>query len=293
MLFSRNIFVVAIGLLAFGLLRQFPEHSLQQELQSAGLLEQALATSQKEQIGQTAAAVALGGLRTVVATFLNLRAYASFDRRDWSKLEAQFETLVLLQPRSRYYWDVGAWHLAYNAASDYQEREDLPAPRRLALHRAYVFKGRAFLERGVQQNPQDWQLLSSLGRFYSVVSKYPDFQKAADCYRRAWETGRARRFEARAWLYCLARVEGQQSQALELARRLMRQDEKMADTQRCLTFVLEMSQPHHADVDTLVRQCFGHPQQAKRMLQIYRDRNAEQLPITGVDAALERLNHVD
>ena len=288
--FTRNIIVVGVSLLAFGLLRQFPERAMEHALQRAGLLEPALATNQREQIGQTAAAVALGGLRTVVATFLNLRAYASFDRRDWSTLESQFETLVLLQPRSRYYWDVGAWHLAYNAASDYQERDDLPAPRRQALHRTYVLKGREFLERGVRQNPRDWQLLSSLGRYYSVTSKYPDYQKAAECYRRAWESGQARRFEARAWLYCLARVDGQQQQALELARQLMRQDEKMADTQRCLTFVLEMSQRNHSDIETLITQCFGNRHNAKRMLQVYRDRNAEQLPITGVDVALSLIH---
>lgn len=285
----RKIIVVSAALLLFGALRQMPEGHLERSLRGDGLLEVSLGADQREMIGQTSAAIALGGLRTVVATFLNLRAYSSFDRRDWPLLESQFQTLVMLQPRSRYYWDVGAWHLSYNAASDYLEREDIPAPRRQALHRTYVIKGREFLARGVRQNPQDWQLMSSLGRFYSIASKYPDYQKAAECYRLAWQSGQARRFEARAWLYCLARVEGQQRQALELARQLMQDGGKMADTQRCLTFVLEMSQPGHRDIDALLAQCFNDRSSAKRMLQLYRDHNAEQLPMTGVELALRRL----
>jgi hypothetical protein len=268
----------------------FPiEQKMHAEFREKNLLPQPLTISTREKIGQTSSAVALGGLQNVVATFLNLRAYSSFENRDWIKLEDQFNTIVLLQPRNSYYWDVGAWHLSYNAAVDYLENEDLPVIRRKALHRKYVEKGVNFLERGTKNLPDDWMLLSSLGRFLSAHDKYPNYEKAALAYEKAWLTGKARRFEARAWLYSLARIEGKELDALRLARNLFENESNRVDTVRCLLFVLESSQPNSRSVLEIVAKCFSSESAALKALTVYRDNNADQMPTTGIDYAIELL----
>ena len=108
----RNILVVILTLLLAGWAKSPWEERAQREFEEEGLLFRPLEVGVKEKIGQTCAAVALGGLRSVVATFLNLAAYGSFENRDWIKLGEQFELIVALQPRTSYYWEVGAWHMA-------------------------------------------------------------------------------------------------------------------------------------------------------------------------------------
>lgn len=282
----RNVIVVLVSLLFAGWIRLPWESRVHRSFEQQGILWRPLGIGVRERIGQTCAVVSLGGLRTVVATFLNLAAYGSFEKRDWVKLTDQFELIVALQPHTAYYWDVGAWHMAYNAAMDCKEREGWPAARQEALHRAYVFKGRAFLERGVLNNPGNWTLLSSLGRFYGTPAKYPDYAKSADAYERAWKTGKARHYEARAWLYSLARVEGKGREALTLARQLFERDRNRVDTLCCLLYVLEWSQPDAPATPELIRRCFEDEPSALRMLTTYRQNNAEMLPTAGVDHAI-------
>lgn len=282
----RNGIVVLVSLLLAGWIKSPWELRTQRSFEQQGILWRPLEVGIKERIGQTCAVVSLGGLRTVVATFFNLAAYGSFEKRDWVRLTDQFELIVALQPNTAYYWDVGAWHMAYNAAMDCKERDDWPAARQEALHRAYVLKGRAFLERGVRNNPDDWTLLSSLGRFYGTPGKYPDYAKSADAYERAWKTGKARNFEARAWLYSLSRVQGKEREALALARQLFERDRNRVDTLCCLLFVLEWSQPDAPSTPELIKRCFEDEASALRMLTTYRQNNAEMLPTAGVDHAL-------
>lgn len=286
---NQKILILIIALLAAGVIKSPWEEKAQKDFIAQGLLSEPLELSTREKIGQTCGAVALGGLRSVVATFINLAAYGSFENRDWVRLEEQFQLIVSLQPKTSYYWDVGAWHLAYNAAVDYKEREELPAPRQEALHRSYVFKGRAFLERGVRNNPNDWTLLSSLGRFYGTASKYPDYEKSAAAYQRAWETKKARNYEARAWLYSLARVPNQGKASLALARELFAKESNRVDTLRCLLFVLEWRNGEKVNTYELLQKLFPSDEEARRMLETYQQNNAEQLPVVGVDHALQVL----
>lgn len=285
----RKITVVLLALVLAGFVKTPWEERAQRDFTEQDLLFRPLEVEVREKLGQTFWVVALGGLRTVVATFFNLKAFSSFEDRDWVKLEDQYELIVALEPRTGYYWDVGAWHMSYNAAVDYRENEDLPPARQQALHRTYVVKGRNFLERGVINNPNEWTLLSSLGRFYGTSTKYPDYAKSADAYERAWKTGRARNFEARAWLYSLARVEGKQQQALALARSLFADERNRVDTLRCLLFVLEWGQAQAPPTSELLQQLFENDAEALRMLTTYQQNNAEMLPTSGVDHAISLL----
>lgn len=287
--FFRKIAVVVMSLVLAGFVKSPWEERAHRDFTEQSLLFRPLEIGVRERIGQTFAVVALGGLRSVVASFFNLKAYGSFENRDWVNLEDQYELIVALEPRTAYYWDVGAWHMSYNAAVDYKENEELPAARQEALHRAYVLKGRAFLERGVVNNPNEWTLLSSLGRFYGTPSKYPDYAKSAAAYERAWKTGQARHYESRAWLYSLARVEGRSREALVLARQLFARDGNRVDTLCCVLFVLEWMQKDAPPTLEILQRCFESEKDALRMLKIYRQNNADMLPTAGVDHAIALL----
>lgn len=288
--FYRKIATVLVLLLAAGWLKSPWEAAAQKNFVAAGLLSPPLDVATKEKIGQTCAAVALGGMQSVVATFINLAAYGSFEDRDWPKLEERYNLIVELQPKSSYYWDVASWHLSYNAAVDYREREELPAARREALHKQYIQKGRDFLDRGIQNNPQDWTLYSSKGRNYAHKDKFPNFAVAADAYRLAWQTGKGQRtFEARAWLYSLARVPGKSQESLDLARELFRNPQNRVDSIRCLLFALEWQAKGERTMEDLLAQCFEDHKTAAEMLRLYHQNNADQMPQDGVMLAMQWL----
>ncbi len=111
--------ILAVALLAFGAARMPFEAGLSKELHAANLIPRKLEIGTMDKIGQTSSAVALGGLRTLVATFMNLRAFTFFEEKKWNDVADTYDMIVDLAPRTGYYWDSGHYHSAYNAASYY------------------------------------------------------------------------------------------------------------------------------------------------------------------------------
>ncbi len=94
---------------------------------------------------------------------MNLRAFGYFSEQKWADVGDTFDVIVDLAPRTRYYWDTGSWHQAYNAASYYLYESDIPPLRRKLAWRESILKGKSFLERGIRNNPDDPKLCESLG----------------------------------------------------------------------------------------------------------------------------------
>src|SRR5688572_17067373 len=117
---SRRPLLAAAVLLAGGGLRLPLEQALTKDFQKQGLLSTPLDIDLREKIGQNSWAIALSGLRTLVATFAHLQATGYFNDWAWTDVEDSMETAVELSPEGPYYWDMGAWHMAYNAASWYR-----------------------------------------------------------------------------------------------------------------------------------------------------------------------------
>lgn len=280
-----------------GGVRLIGEAGLTRDLRASGLIGPRLDIDSRERIGQTSSVVALGGLRTLVATMLNLRAYTAFSERRWGDVAETFETMVHLAPRTRYYWETGAWHLAYNAASYYLNDSTLPALRRREAWRSYIVKGRAFIERGIHNNPGDWSLLANLGFILSDPNKYPAFRDngasfgaAARAYEQAAQTGKAPAYIRRAWFYALARVEGRESEALALGRSLDAEGQKnRTPTMRMLLLVLEAHENPSLDVAARACELFSTPAQAYAALSTHWQRTRERFPVFGVSRALESL----
>lgn len=293
---SIKMGILALAILAFGAVRMPFEAGLSSELRTAGLTSKPLEIATRDRIDQTSSAVVLGGLRTLVATFLNLRAFSFFQEKRWDEVAETYRTIVDLAPRTRYYWETGAWHSAYNAASSYFNDTKLAPLRRREAWRASIIRGRAFLERGIRNNPNDWNLLSYLGFMLSDVNKFPafpdsneTFAAAADAYRRAVETGNALPFVIRAQFYSLARVQGKETEALAMARSLYNKRGNQTPTIKALLFVLEAHENPEQDLEKRAIEIFETPEKAYEALSGHWMRVRERYPIHGVAATLESL----
>lgn len=284
-------------ILAGGFLRLPYEAGISAELREAGLMAPKPAVAARERIGQTFSAVALGGLRTLVATFLNLRAFTAFTERKWDKVESTYDSIVELAPRTRYYWESGWHNLAYNAAADCFSDSSKPLYLRKDEWRTWIHKGRAFLERGIRNNPDDGVLYSDLGFMLTDANKFPAFRDldqcfldAAEAYQKAEESGRALDYVKRARLYALARVKSREAEALELARLLYRESRRNhTPSLLCILFALEARENPVASMGDRAVTLFGTPEKAYEALSNYWRRVRDRLPMTGVAQAMAEL----
>jgi hypothetical protein len=286
-----------VAVLAFGAARLPFESGLHNEIKAAGLSPPRMEIGTRDRIGQTSSAVALGGLRTLVATFLNLRAFGFFTEQRWADVGDTYDTIVDLAPRTGHYWEIGSWHQAYNAASYYRNDSKLPPLRRREAWRSSILRGRAFLERGIRNNPDDWKLHATSGFLLSDSNKFPAFRDnnktflaAAEAYRKAAETGKARDYVRRSSFYSLARVKGREQEALAMARKLYAEGKKnRTPTLLALLFVLEAHENPSLDPAARAIEIFGSPQNAYSALTGHWQRTREHFPVFGVAAALEAL----
>ncbi len=283
-------------MLGFGAVRLPFEAALDKDLRKAGLTPEPIQIGTREKIGQTSSAVALGGLRTLVATFLNLRAFTFFQEQRWDDVADTFDTIVDLAPRTRYYWETGSWHLAYNAASYYLNDSKMPALRRREAWRASILKGRTFLERGIRNNPDDWSLHATLGFMLTDSNKFPAFRDVdetfaagAAAYRKSAATGKALPYVQRAEFYALARVKGMENEALSMARKLYADQRNRTPTMSVLLFVLEAHENPSMDMAKRAIEIFGTTEKAYESLCDHWRRTRERFPVFGVAAALESL----
>lgn len=281
--------VLALAILATGGLRLPFERGLTNDLQEAKLLPPKLEMRTGEKIGQTFSAVSLGGLRTLVATFLNLRAFSYFSEQKWDDVGNTFDLIVDLAPRTDYYWDTGSWHQAYNAASYYLYESEIPPLRRKLAWRESILKGRAFLERGIRNNPDDPKLYETLGILLSDSNKIAAFNSPAEAYEEAYdsfmaavETGYARDYVKRAALYSLARVPGREMEALALAREIKEEQTRLPPTVQGLLFSLGYHGNPDQDVLALADSIFPDRKAAYEVLGNQWMRTRDYFPVFGI-----------
>jgi tetratricopeptide (TPR) repeat protein len=292
---QRNL-VLAAALLVSGAVRMPIESGLATDLRAARLTPLPMEIGTREKIGQTSSAVALGGLRTLVATFLNLRAFSFFQEKRWDDVAASYDLIVDLAPRTKYYWDSAFSHAAYNAASYYLYDSELPPLRKKQAWRESIYRGREFLERGIRNNPDEWSLYASLGYLLSDSNKFmafrdPDrtFAEASAAYSKAAATGNALPYVARMAFYSLSRVTGKESEALALGRQLYAERHNHAPTLLVLLFVLEAHENPARDPGPRLVELFGSSEKAYETLCNFWLRTNERFPIYGVAPALESL----
>ncbi|MFN2509148.1 MAG: hypothetical protein ABR589_10300 [Chthoniobacterales bacterium] len=221
----KRVLVVCAGALLWGAAKVPAEHALFTARAQHHLNPVPLDLTLREQIGQLGFVAAFSGFRSVVADFLFIQAHIAWERTEWSRVLLLFQQVTTLQPRSVLFWDMAAWHMAWNASA---AALNDPAQPRLALRikaqREYFDLGRDFLERGIRNNPDRPQLYEALARLYR--DKYKDHARAAQYFEKAAEKPGAPNYARRFAAYELSYVEGREQEAYEQLRRLYLSSEK-------------------------------------------------------------------
>lgn len=168
----------------------------------------------REQIGQLGFVAALSGFRAIVADALFIQAHTAWERTEWGRILLLFRHITTLQPRVLLFWDMAAWHMAWNASV--AAMNDQTQPRlalRVKAQREYFGLGKDFLERGIKNNPDRPQLYEAIARLYR--EKYKDHRRASEFYARAAALPGAATYDRRFSAYELSYWEGHEREAYQ------------------------------------------------------------------------------
>jgi len=142
----------------------------------------------RDQLGQGVSLAVLGGMSNVVADFIFvINVTVAWEDADWIGMAKYITLVTTLQPRAPIFWDMGGWHLAYNASvSAMQDVHAQPNElRRLKASRYWIERGLDVYLRGIDNNPQDWKLMRDTAGVYQQRLK--DYNSAATYYKMASE----------------------------------------------------------------------------------------------------------
>lgn len=212
-------FFVAAGLLLFGAIRAPIEQALAEHHRAAFFHGAELNISLRERIGQGAFLAALSGFRSLVADLLYIEAHTAWERTQWGRMAYLFENVTTLQPRNVMFWDMAAWHMAWNASV--AAYDDPTQPRetiRKRNQRSYFELGREFLERGIRNNPDRYLLYERMAIL--MRDKFEDHCTAANYFEKAASFDNAPDYTKRFVAYELAKCPGKERQAYDRLRQL-------------------------------------------------------------------------
>ena len=218
--------ILVLGMVvAFGVMKLPAERALFRQHRQLHLGDVKLGLSLREQIGQLGFVAALSGLRAVVADVLFIQAHVAWERTEWGRLLVLFRQVTTLQPRMVLFWDMAAWHIAWNASV--AALNDPGQPRqalRVKAQRECFALGKDFLERGIRNNPDQPKLYESLARLYK--DKYNDHAHASEFFAKAAALPGAPDYGKRFSAYELSYCEGREREAYERLRQLYDEGEK-------------------------------------------------------------------
>jgi hypothetical protein len=209
-----KIVLTLLMLLGFGAGKLQFEHRLAEEHRQAFFHGAKLDLELRQQIGQLGFLAALSGFRSLVADMLWIQAHSAWERTEWGKMALLFDNVTALQPRAILFWDMAAWHMAWNASvaalqNPKQPREAL----RIKAQREYFHVGKDFLERGIQNNPDRYELYERIAMLYR--DKLKDHCKAAAYFDLAKDFPNAPEYEKRFAAYELSHCPGREQEAYE------------------------------------------------------------------------------
>ena len=141
----------------------------------------------RDQLGQGLTIGVLSGMRSVVADMIWLNVTTAWMNREWFRMGGYITLCTSLQPRAPVFWDMGGWHLAYNASSDalIDAKAQPDQLRRIKASRYWVDQGLEVYKRGIENNPTNFGLWSHTAGLYQQRLK--DYRMAAYYYQKASE----------------------------------------------------------------------------------------------------------
>ena len=216
---AQRFAVVIVLLLAFGIVRVQWEDRLTEERQKADIGGTKLNLGLRAKIGQLGFLAALSGFRTLVADLLWIDAHTAWERVEYGRMNLIFQTVTTLAPHNVNFWEMAAWHMAYNASVAALDDKKQPklALRRKAQHE-YFLLGKDYLEQGIANNPNSYLLYQNLGAIYR--DKLNDHWNAFLAYDKAKDAPHAPTYEKRFAAYELSHCPGHEVEAWKRLRTL-------------------------------------------------------------------------
>ncbi len=218
--------IIGIVMLAvFGAIDLPLERSIAVEHRRSNLRATQFNLELREKLGQLGFVAALSGFRSIVADVLFIQAHVAWERTEWGRVLFLFRQVTTLQPREILFWDMAAWHMAWNASV--AALHDKSQPRqvlRVRAQREYFALGKDFLERGIRNNPDKPQLYESLARLYQ--DKYKDHGHASEYFGKAAALPGAPDYDRRFSAYELSYCDGREQEAYARLRALYDEGEK-------------------------------------------------------------------
>jgi|GEM_PF-486332 len=229
---TRNLIVIAIVLAVTGYLRMPKEQKFMEDLRERKIAHPQIDSEIWSKMGQTSLAGTFGGLRSVMASFMSIGAFDHFENNNWYELEKDFEVITALDPYNAYYWNTGAWHLGWNAASWARRNqrseietalkngnEDFSPTKQRLLEMEFLEKGDAMYREGLKYNPASEELWFDRGAMWSNEYKRPDLERAAEAFRKLRNSPNP--VYRRRYLLTIARIPGREIEAYEEMVRLV------------------------------------------------------------------------
>lgn len=223
----RALYCLALVLL-FGVVRLPFERQVTRNLHAAHFLQYQLNLNVRTQAKQMGFVAALSGYRAVVADYMWIEAYTAWSHTEWGRLKLLLDATTSLQPRAVTFWDISAWHMAWNASTNARENRKEPNQRlRLKAEREYILIGEQYLLDGLKYNPESGKLWESLGALH--VQKMHDPCRGTQDYAMAAKQPDAFPYMRRMAAYYLAQCPGHEREALDELVRLfyLSEDERL------------------------------------------------------------------
>jgi hypothetical protein len=221
----RRPALVLAMVLAFGVIKLPAERTLFVQHRQLHFRDVEFNLDLREKIGQLGFIAALSGFRAIVADALFIQSHVAWERTEWGRVLLLFRQMTTLQPRAILFWDMAAWHMAWNASV--AAMNDRTQPRlalRVKAQREYFALGKDFLERGIKNNPAKPQLYEALARLYK--EKYNDHAHASEFFDKAAALPGAPSYEKRFAAYQLSYCDGREREAYQRLRELYDMGEK-------------------------------------------------------------------
>lgn len=218
--------LAAVALIAIAGLLLLPwQIELQKTGRAAHFRTDSLNLGLREQIGQSGFLAALSGFRAPLAAFLWIEAHTAWEKTEWGRMAGLFNTVTTLQPHALMYWDLAAWHMAWNASiAALQDPTQQSQALRERASRQYIQLGRSILEEGIQNNPDQYLLYERLGVL--LRDKVQDHSAAADAFAKAATFPDAPAFVHRFAAYEMAKAPGREREAYRQLLALYREGPK-------------------------------------------------------------------
>ncbi len=172
---------IVIGLFVFGLIRMPIESSLRRDLTEAEWLLEPPGFTAMEKLGQSTLMGTLGGLRSLVVSFLVLDSFTHFENARWDDLKRSLTLATYLEPDNESHWVSLVWHRGINAPASAERDFDMPELEKELRIKEYALDAIDIGKAGLNQLPESVELRKQLSEVYRV--KLEDNANAAEMYR--------------------------------------------------------------------------------------------------------------